>query len=43
MIPYSPPSFLEDCFILSKRIEGKKLGNPEMEKDYISGIRSMVT
>ena len=24
MIPYSPPSFLEDCFILSKRIEGKK-------------------
>ena len=21
----------------------KKLGNPEMEKDYISGIRSMVT
>lgn len=24
MIPYSPPSFFEDCFILSKRIEGKK-------------------
>lgn len=24
MIPYSPPSFLKDCFILSKRIEGKK-------------------
>ena len=24
MIPYSPPSFLEDCFILSKRIECKK-------------------
>jgi len=24
LIPYSPPSFLEDCFILSKRIEGKK-------------------
>ena len=24
MIPYSPPSFLEDCFILSKRFEGKK-------------------
>lgn len=24
MIPYSPPSFLEDCFILSKRIEDKK-------------------
>lgn len=24
MIPYNPPSFLEDCFTLSKRIEGKK-------------------
>lgn len=24
MIPYEPPSFLENCIILSKRIEGKK-------------------
>ena len=24
MIPYSPPSFLEECSILFKRIEGKK-------------------
>lgn len=24
MIPYRPPSFLEECVILSKRIEGKK-------------------
>ena len=26
-----------------KELKVKKLGNPEMEKDYISGIRSMVT
>lgn len=24
LIPYSPPSFLEHCLILSKRIDGKK-------------------
>lgn len=24
LIPYSPPSFLEECIVLSKRIDGKK-------------------
>ena len=24
MIPYKPPSFLEDCIVLSKLIDGKK-------------------